>query len=186
MTTGQATSGGREVEIDRIVFSAEQIAARVRELAYEISHVYDERDRLLVLGLLKGSFIFMADLVREITVPHQIDFLVASSYGTGTVSSGEVHVRYGASASLEGRAVLLVEDIIDSGTTLATLVPELRARGPRSVEVCALLHKRLEPTEPEARWVGFDAPNEFLVGYGLDYAEDFRHLPHIASLRSPA
>ena len=169
-----------------MVFSTEEIAARVSELAAEISTAYSEKDRLLVLGLLKGSFIFMADLVREITVPHQVDFLVASSYGGRTVTSGSVDVLYEASASLDGRAVLLVEDIVDSGTTLERLRPRLRARGPTSVEVCALLHKRRGRPGPGPRWVGFDAPNEFLVGYGLDHAEDFRHLPYIASLREAA
>jgi hypoxanthine phosphoribosyltransferase len=154
----------------------------VTEIAADISSAYSEDDDLLVLGLLKGSFIFMADLVRAITVPHQVDFLVASSYGSGTESSGRVLLLYDPSASLKGRAVLLVEDIVDSGTTLKRLVPELRERRPASVEICALLHKRLGPVEPEPRWVGFDAPNEFLVGYGLDFAEDFRHLPYIASL----
>jgi hypoxanthine phosphoribosyltransferase len=155
----------------------------VRELAAEISGAYGEKDRLLVLGLLKGSFIFMADLVRAITVPHQIDFLIASSYGGGTVTSGSVELLYEASASLEDRAVVLVEDIVDSGTTLQRLRPQLQKRRPSSIEVCALLHKRLGPHGLQPRWVGFDAPNEFLVGYGLDHAEDFRHLPYIASLR---
>jgi len=169
-----------------IVFSEEEIAARVRQLAADISGVYREEDRLLVLGLLKGSFIFMADLVRAITVPHQVDFLVASSYGAQKVSSGEVRLLYDPAASLEGRAVLLVEDIVDSGTTLQRLLPRLQARGPASLEVCALLHKRIDGGGPEPRWVGFDAPNLFLVGYGLDYAEDFRHLPYIASLQGLA
>lgn len=170
--------------VDGVIFSAEQISARVRELALDISSTYERSDRLLVLGLLKGSFIFMADLVRAITVPHQVDFVVASSYGAATETSGSVELLYEASASLEGRAVLVVEDIVDSGTTLERLIPELEERGPSSVEVCALLHKRLGPHGPEPRWVGFDAPNDFLVGYGLDYAEDFRHLPYIARLRS--
>jgi hypoxanthine phosphoribosyltransferase len=108
--------------------------------------------------------------------------MVASSYGANKVSSGDVRLLYDAGASLKDRAVVLVEDIIDSGNTLGRLIPRLEARGPASLEVCALLHKRLTILEPEARWVGFDAPNEFLVGYGLDYAEDFRHLPYIASL----
>jgi hypoxanthine phosphoribosyltransferase len=166
----------------RVVFSAEQIDLRVRELAAEISAAYTEADRLLVLGLLKGSFIFMADLVRKMTLPLQVDFLVASSYGTGKVSTGEVRLLYDPASSLEGRAVLIVEDIVDSGTTLRRLLPRLQARGPASLDVCALLHKRLDGANVEARWVGFDAPNGFLVGYGLDHAEDFRHLPYIASL----
>lgn len=166
----------------RVVFSAEQIAARVRELGAEISGTYTAEDRLLVLGLLKGSFIFMADLVRAISLPHQVDFLVASSYGAGKVSSGDVRLLYDPASSLAGRAVLVVEDIVDSGTTLRRLLPRLQARDPSSLEVCALLHKRLEVLDREPRWVGFDAPNDFLVGYGLDYAEDFRHLPYVASL----
>jgi hypoxanthine phosphoribosyltransferase len=112
-----------------------------------------------------------------------VDFLVASSYGNGTVSSGDVRLVYDPEASLEGRHVLLVEDIIDSGTTINRLVPKLAERRPLSLELCALLHKRIAPPlAREARWVGFDAPSEFLVGYGLDHAENFRHLPYIASL----
>jgi hypoxanthine phosphoribosyltransferase len=174
------TPAGRKPE--RIVFSVEQIGRRVSELAEEISAAYREEDRLLILGLLKGSFIFMADLVREITVPHHVDFLVASSYGVGKVSTGDVRLLYDPASSLDGRAVLVVEDIVDSGTTLTRLLPRLQARNPATLEVCTLLHKRLESLEQEPRWVGFDAPNDFLVGYGLDYAEDFRHLPYIASL----
>jgi hypoxanthine phosphoribosyltransferase len=107
---------------------------------------------------------------------------VVSSYGAGTKPSGDVRLLYDAASSFEGRAVLVVEDIVDSGLTLERLLPRLEARGPTSVEVCALLHKRVRPMRREPRWVGFDAPNEFLVGYGLDHAEDFRHLPYIASL----
>jgi hypoxanthine phosphoribosyltransferase len=148
----------------------------------EITAAYGPEDDLLVLGLLKGSFIFLADLVREIQLPLHVDFLVAGSYGDGTRSSGTVRLLYDPEADLKGRAVLVVEDIIDSGTTLARILPLLEARGARSLEVCALLHKRLVTMEKEARWVGFDAPPEFLVGYGLDYSESFRHLPYIGSL----
>jgi hypoxanthine phosphoribosyltransferase len=148
----------------------------------DISAAYAPDDHLLILGLLKGSFIFLADLVRQIELPLQVDFLAASSYGENTVSSGEVRLLYDPEADLEGRPVLVVEDIIDSGTTLARIVPLLEARGAKSLEICALLHKRLSVMKKEARWVGFDAPNEFLVGYGLDYSENFRHLPYIGSL----
>lgn len=148
----------------------------------EITSAYAEGDDLLVLGLLKGSFIFLADLVREIHLPLQVDFLMASSYGTDTVSSGTVRLLYDPEASLRGRAVMVVEDIIDSGTTLARVLPLLEARGAKSLEVCALLHKRVTVLAKEARWVGFEAPEEFLVGYGLDYSENFRHLPYIGSL----
>ncbi|MDH3205373.1 MAG: hypoxanthine phosphoribosyltransferase [Gemmatimonadota bacterium] len=166
----------------KVVYSAEQISTRVQELAADISSAYSEDDRLLILGLLKGSFIFMADLVREITLPHHVDFLVASSYGAGKQSSGDVRLLHDPESPLAGRAVIVVEDIVDSGTTLEGVLPRLRAREPASLDVCTLLHKRLTPLDPEPRWVGFDAPNDFLVGYGLDHAEDFRHLPYIASL----
>jgi len=166
----------------RVVYTAEAIQTRVRELAAEISRTYTAADRLLLVGTLKGSFMFLADLARAIDLPLHVDFLLASSYGTGQVSTGEVRLLYDPSSEMEGRAVVLVEDIVDSGATLSRLIPRLEARQPASLEVCALLHKRLAPVEREPRWVGFDAPDEFLVGYGLDYAEDFRHLPYIASL----
>jgi hypoxanthine phosphoribosyltransferase len=172
---------GRAVR--RIVYEKEQIAERVRELGAEITGAYSDGD-LLVLGLLKGSFIFLSDLVREIRRPLQVDFLVASSYGESTVSSGNVRLLYDPETELEGKHILLVEDIVDTGRTLSRLMGLLQARKPRSLEICALLHKHvavelLFPT----RFIGFDAPNEFLVGYGLDHAENFRHLPYIASLQ---
>lgn len=172
--------GGQE--LSRVVFTADEIQRRVVEMGKEISAAYDATDRLLLLGLLKGSFLFLADLSRAIDLPLHVDFMVASSYGAGTTSSGDVRLLYDPDASLKGRAVILVEDIVDSGTTLRRLLPRLMAREPSSLDVCTLLHKRLENVDVEARWVGFDAPHEFLVGYGLDYAEDFRHLPYIASL----
>jgi hypoxanthine phosphoribosyltransferase len=170
--------GGRAIR--RVVYPAEVVQARVAELASEISAAYSPADRLLVIGILKGSFVFLADLVRRVTLPLQIDFFIASSYGAGQATTGEVKLLYDARVPLEGRAVVLVEDVVDSGTTLQMLLPELRSRRPKSLEICALLHKRKIELDP--RWVGFDAPNEFLVGYGLDLAEDFRHLPYIASL----
>lgn len=172
--------GGQELK--RIVFTEDDIRQRVAVMGQEITDTYSASDRLLLLGLLKGSFLFLADLARAIHLPLHVDFMVASSYGAGQVSSGDVRLLYDPEASLKGRAVILVEDIVDSGTTLKRLMPRLAAREPSSLEVCTLLHKRLENVEVEARWVGFDAPHEFLVGYGLDYAEDFRHLPYIASL----
>lgn len=179
-STDEARLGGRSIE--RVVYTAAKIAERVDELGREITSTYTAQDRLLLVGLLKGSFLFLADLARKIDLPLQVDFLVASSYGDGKVSSGDVRLLYDPDASMEGRAVILVEDIVDSGTTMRRLLPRIEARGPSSVEVCTLLHKRLIELDPPVRWVGFDAPNEFLVGYGLDYAEDFRHLPYIASL----
>lgn len=173
-------TGGRELK--RIVFDEETIAQRVRALGREITAAYPDGD-LLVLGLLKGSFIFLSDLVRRIERPLQVDFLVASSYGEGTVSSGEVRLVYDPETELEGKHILLVEDIIDTGKTLNKLVALLRERRPQSLEICALLHKHVaEYLELEAKFVGLDAPTLFLVGYGLDHAENFRHLPYIASL----
>jgi hypoxanthine phosphoribosyltransferase len=172
---------GRDVR--RIAFDETALRARVAELGREITAAYPEGD-LLVLGLLKGSFVFLADLVREIRLPLHVDFLVASSYGAGTVSSGDVHLVYDPETVLQGKHILLVEDIVDSGKTLNTLVTILRSRAPRSIEICALLHKRIaKDLSHPVRFVGFDAPNEFLVGYGLDHAENFRHLPYVASLR---
>jgi hypoxanthine phosphoribosyltransferase len=180
-TTTDPRLNGRAVR--RIVYSADDIARRVLELGAEITTAYPDGD-LLVLGLLKGSFIFVSDLVRQVRRPLQIDFLVASSYGDDTVSSGNVRLLYDPETRLEGKHLLLAEDIVDSGRTLNRLVDLLRARNPRSLEVCALLHKHIssELRHP-VRFVGFDAPTEFLVGYGLDHAENFRHLPYIASLQ---
>ncbi len=179
MTT-QARLGGQA--LNRIVYSEEAIARRVEEMGREITETYTEDDDLLVLGLLKGSFIFLADLVRSIDLPLHVDFLVASSYGSDTMSSGNVQLLYDSEATLEDRAVIIVEDIVDSGNTMNRLVPLLEERGPKSLEICALLHKRISQLAKEPRWVGFDAPREFLVGYGLDFSENFRHLPYIASL----
>lgn len=167
----------------RVVFSAEQIQRRVRELGQEITDSYPEGD-LLVLGLLKGSFIFVSDLVRSVMRPLQVDFLVASSYGNDVVSSGNVRLVYDPETELEGKDILLVEDIVDSGRTLSLVIDLLRERHPRSIEVCALLDKHVSTFLPHPpRFVGFDAPHEFLVGYGLDHAENFRHLPYVASLQ---
>jgi len=170
-------------EVDHVVFSEETIRNRVAEMGHEIAEHYRDREELLVVGLLKGSFIFVADLVRSIPIPLHVDFFIASSYGNRTVSSGDVKMLYDSSTELAGRNVLVVEDIIDSGTTLSRLMPLLESRGPASVELCALLDKGLASLPHPPKWVGFDAPRDFLVGYGLDYSEHFRHLPFIAALR---
>ncbi len=180
MPTADPRLEGRTLR--RVVYDASQIAARVRELGAEITRTYPDGD-LLVLGLLKGSFIFLSDLVREINRPLHVDFLVASSYGDATVSSGNVRLVYDPETKLEGKHILLVEDIVDTGRTLNRLMDLLRARNPQSLEICALLHKHIaEELKYETKFVGFDAPHEFLVGYGLDHAESFRHIPYIASL----
>ena len=173
--------GGRKVA--RIVFQPEDIRRRVVELGAAVGEAYPDGD-LLVLGLLKGSFVFLGDLVRSIPRPLQVDFLVAASYGAGTVSTGNVRLVYDPETRLEGKHILLVEDIIDSGRTLNRLLQVLGERNPRSLEICALLDKHLADSvlAKRPRFVGFDAPHEFLVGYGLDHAEDFRSLPFVASL----
>jgi len=173
-------TGGRAMK--SVLFDADTIAGRVRELGADITAAYPEGD-LLVLGLLKGSFIFLGDLVRQIERPLQIDFIVASSYGRGTISSGQVRLLYDPETELAGKHIVLVEDIVDSGNTLRKLIALLEERRPRSLAVCALLNK-VEHHEPMTalRFVGFEAPSAFLVGYGLDHAEDFRHLPFIADL----
>jgi hypoxanthine phosphoribosyltransferase len=172
---------GRAVK--RVVYDSAVIEARVSELGAQITAAYPDGD-LLVLGLLKGSFIFLSDLVRHIARPLQVDFLVASSYGDAMESSGVVRLLYDPETELEGKHILLVEDIVDSGRTLNRLIDLLRERNPKSLEICALLHKHIatELSHP-TRFVGFDAPHEFLVGYGLDHAENFRHLPYVASLQ---
>ena len=191
MSTNGSTAASTEKDdprllgraVKRIVYDAEAIATRTRELGAEITNYYADGD-VVVLGLLKGSFIFLSDLVREIRRPLHVDFLVASSYGSETVSSGTVKLLYDPETVLEGKHILLVEDIIDSGRTLSRLYDLLSARKPRSLEICALLHKHIATElRVPARFVGFDAPNEFLVGYGLDHAENFRHIPFIASLQ---
>lgn len=176
-----ARTGGRPLK--RIVYTPEEIAERVREMGREITDAIPADEDILVLGLLKGSFIFLSDLVREITRPLHVDFLVASSYGSGTTTSGEVKLLYDPNAEFRGRHVIVVEDIVDSGTTLNRLIPLLQQREPRSLEICALLHKHIAADlVREPKWTGFDAPQEFLIGYGLDHSEDFRNLPFIGSL----
>jgi hypoxanthine phosphoribosyltransferase len=173
-------TGGRSVK--SIVYDEAAIAAKVAELGAQITRAYPDGD-LLVLGLLKGSFIFLGDLVRKIERPLQVDFLVASSYGSGTTSSGDVRLLYDPETRLEGKHILLVEDIVDTGNTLRRLLAVLKDRAPASLSVCALLDKvEMHAPMTEAHFIGFEAPTAFLVGYGLDHAEDFRHLPFIADL----
>ena len=179
--TGASVSD--EIVLSDVVFEATVIEQRVAELGQEIGEYYRSGE-LLLIGLLKGSFMFLADLVRYIQRPHEIDFVAAASYGSGRESSGQVHLRYDPETDVAGKHVLLVEDIIESGTTLNHLVRLFRAREPASLEICTLLHKRIaKETVLEPRFVGFDAPDKFLVGYGLDCAEKFRYLPYIASLK---
>jgi len=169
-------------QVGEILVPSEDLDRRVAELGAEISGDYQGRDLVLV-GVLKGAVVFIADLMRHLTVPCEIDFMAVSSYGSQTDSSGVVRILKDLDASIRDRDVLIVEDIIDSGLTLQYLFRNLRAREPRSLEVCALL------TKPERRrvdlptkYVGFEIPNRFVVGYGLDHAQRHRNLRHIAVL----
>lgn len=173
----------RNDDIGAAIFDEATIARRVRELGREINGYYDSGELLLV-GLLKGSFIFLADLVRNIERAHKVDFCIAASYGADTKSSGTVKLLYEPDICLAGHHVLLVEDIVETGCTLNRLADVFEERGPESVEFATLMHKRVTSTlAKEPRFVGFDAPQEFLVGYGLDYDERYRHLPFVAGLK---
>jgi hypoxanthine phosphoribosyltransferase len=166
------------------LISAKSIAARVESLAREIDGFYRGTDKLIVVGLLRGSFVFIADLVRELDTPVEVDFLEASSYGMGTESSREVRILKDLSGEVKGHDVLVVEDIVDTGHTLAHVVKFLKARRPRRLEVCALLDKPTRrEVEMKARFTGFEIPDEFVVGYGIDYAQRNRNLPYIGAVR---
>ncbi len=163
----------------RTMFSSEQIAARVRELGAEITRDYAGRNLVLVC-VLKGSFVFAADLARAIDLPLRIDFLGVRSYGEGTESSGVVQITQDLSRPIEHEDVLLVEDIVDTGLTIAHLIDLLRTRGPSSVKVCALLHKPARSrVQVDVHYLGFTIEDRFVVGYGLDMAERYRNLPYI-------
>ena len=166
--------------ISRVLVSEADLQAKVVELGRQITTDYIENPPLLV-GVLKGAFVFMADLARAIDLPVDVDFMAVSSYGSATRSSGVVRIVKDLDADLTGRHVLIVEDIIDSGLTLQYLRKNLQARGPASVEVCALLLKEgLQKVDPKLKYVGFSIPPDFVVGYGLDAAELYRNLPYIA------
>ncbi len=171
-----------EEGVGEILIGEEELQARIAELGVEISRDYSGRDLLLV-GVLKGAVFFMADLMRELTVPCEIDFMAISSYGAGTDSSGVVRILKDLDINISGRDVLVVEDIIDSGLTLSYLMRSLKARKPATVEICALLTKpeRREVEVPVA-YVGFEIPNRFVIGYGLDFDERYRNLPYVAVL----
>jgi hypoxanthine phosphoribosyltransferase len=167
-------------DVGRVVVSEEELRKRVAELGREITADYAGRPPLLV-GVLKGAFVFMSDLSRAIDLPVEFDFMAVSSYGSATRSSGVVRIMKDLDLDLTGRDVLIVEDIVDSGLTLAYLRKNLAARGPASMEVCALLVKEgLQRVELDLRYVGFRIPPDFVIGYGLDVAERYRNLPYIA------
>ena len=181
MSQAELTSVVGEVLID-----PETLNARIAELGAEISADYEGRD-LLLIGVLKGAVFFMADLMRRLTIPCEVDFMAISSYGASTDSSGVVRILKDLDINIEGRHVLVVEDIIDSGLTLSYLMRNLESREPATLEVCALLTKpdRREIDVP-VRYVGFEIPNRFVIGYGLDFGERYRNLPYVAVLSDAA
>ena len=175
----------RDPDVGEILVQPDELARRVRELGGEISRDYAGRE-LLLICVLKGAVFFLSDLMRNLDVKCEVDFMAVASYGSATESSGVVRILKDLDAAIEGRDVLIVEDIVDSGLTLQYLLRNLGGRGPRSLEVCALLTKpERRRVELSPRYVGFEIPDRFVVGYGLDHAERFRNLPYVAVLDTP-
>lgn len=172
-----------EQDIERVLFTEEALKSRVADIAAQIDRDYEGKSPMLI-SVLRGSFIFMADLIRSITLPCTVDFMAVSSYGSGTTSSGQVKITKDLSESIEGRDVIVVEDILDSGNTLSYLFQLLQARHPASVRLCTLLDKPSRRTKPvQADYTGFTVDDLFVVGYGLDFAEKYRNLPYIGILK---
>jgi hypoxanthine phosphoribosyltransferase len=173
----------RDAAIGEILVQADELQHRVRQMGQQVSRDYAGRDLLLV-GVLKGAVFFLSDLMRHIEVPCEVDFMAVASYGSATDSSGVVRILKDHDTPIEGRDVLIVEDIVDSGLTLQYLLRTLEARGPASLEVCALLTKpERRKVDLPARYIGFEIPDKFAIGYGLDHAERFRNLPYVAALK---
>jgi hypoxanthine phosphoribosyltransferase len=171
-----------DAAIGRVLVPAEDLTRRIGELAAEINRDYAGRE-LLLIGVLKGAVFFVSDLMRALTVPVEVDFMAVASYGSATRSSGVVRILKDLDAAIDGRDVLIVEDIVDSGLTLQYLLRNLGNRGPASLEVCALLVKPdRRKVDLHTRYVGFEIPDEFAIGYGLDHAERYRNLPYVAAL----
>ena len=170
-------------DVERILYTEEELRRRVKELGAQITADYAGR-RPILASVLRGSYIFMADLTRAIDLDVTVDFMAVSSYGAGTVSSGQVEIKKDLSDTIEGRDLIIVEDILDSGNTLYYLMDVLRARRPASIRICALMDKPERRTKPiSADYVGFTIPDAFIVGYGLDYDERYRNLPYVGVLR---
>ena len=170
-------------DIERVLISEQELAARIAELGKQVAADYADKDPIF-LGILKGVVMFFADMIRAIPLDCQIDFMAVSSYGAGTTSSGQVKITKDLSESIEGRDIIVVEDILDSGNTLSYLLQILQARHPASMKLCTLLDKpdrRIKPVHVD--YSGFSIPDEFVVGYGLDFAEKYRNLPYIGVLK---
>lgn len=170
-------------DIERVLLSEEEISGKIKELGSKISEEYKNKDLMLV-GVLKGSVPFMAELMKRITIPCEMDFMAVSSYGNSTESSGVVRILKDLDFEIENKDVLIIEDIIDSGITLKYLIKYLKAKNPNSVEIACLLNKpERRQVEIDVKYLGYDVPNYFLVGYGLDYAEKYRNLPYVGILK---
>jgi hypoxanthine phosphoribosyltransferase len=173
-------------DIEKVLITADEISDKITDLGKRITEDYRGRD-LILIGVLKGAFVFMADIARHIRLPIEFDFMAVSSYGSSTKSSGVVRILKDLDQEIGGRDVLLVEDIIDSGLTISYLLRYLEAREPRSLEICSLFWKKGEQAVPlDVRYPGFEIPPVFVVGYGLDYAEKYRNLPYIGVLKPAA
>jgi hypoxanthine phosphoribosyltransferase len=169
-----------------LLYSKDQIAQRVRDLAARISADYAGSD-LVLIGILRGAFVFLADLMRQLTIPAKVDFIGAASYGSGTESSGQVATTKELQLPVSGRDLLLVEDILDTGVTLQKIKTNLKELGPRSIKICTLIDKReRRQVDVPVDYVGFEVDQGFIVGYGIDYAERYRHLPDIYRIEEPA
>ncbi len=172
-----------EKDIQEVLFSQQQLAERVDQIAQEITRDYAGKE-IVLISVLRGSFVFMADLCRRIDLPCTIDFMSVSSYGKGTTSSGQVQITKDLSGDISGKHILVVEDILDSGNTLSYLLKLLEQRTPASIRLCTLLDKPERRVKPvEVHYSGFTIPDAFVVGYGLDYAEHYRNLPYIGILK---
>ena len=170
--------------IKEVLYTEEQLQARVKELGAQITKDYADKDKILLVSVLRGSYIFMADLSRAIDLPCLIDFMVVSSYGAGTSSSGQVEIKKDISSSIEDYHVIIVEDILDSGNTLYYLLDMLKVRKAASIRICTLLDKPERRAKPiQADYAGFVVPDAFVVGYGLDYNQQYRNLPYIGVLK---
>jgi hypoxanthine phosphoribosyltransferase len=173
----------QDEDISAVLITTEQLQQRIYELGQQLTEDYADKDPLLV-GVLKGAVMFMVDLMREVDLPLEVDFMAVSSYGTSTESTGVVRILKDLDEAIEGRHVLVVEDIVDTGLTLRYIVDNLRDRSPASVRICALLRKqKARHLGPPIDYVGFDIPDQFVVGYGLDYAGQYRNLPYVGVLR---
>ena len=175
---------GLRDDVAKVLIPEESLRARVAELGQAINGTYTDTDRPLLVAVLKGAFVFLADLTRHLEMRHEVDFMEVSSYGAGTASSGVVRILLDLEQSIERRHVLVVEDIVDSGRTLDYITRNLRTRRPASLRVCSLLSKpSRREVDVTVDFVGFEVPDEFVVGYGLDYAEEYRNLPFIGVLK---